>query len=81
MRGLAQVDRLADNHIVARLDLLDDASLLARFLLKLHVVAHGNRVGASNAVQADFAPQAAFPLATRLIEDDVPAARRFDDLA
>ena len=81
VRGLAQVDRLADNHIITWFDLLDDARILAWFLFKLHIVAHGHGIGAADAIQTDLAAQAALPLSSLFVEDDVPAARRFDDLA
>ena len=75
MRGLAQVDRLADNHIIARFDLLNDPCLLVRLLLKLHIVAHRHRVSGTNAIQTNLAAQTALPLPTRFVEDNVPAAR------
>ena len=81
MRSLTQVNRLPDNHIVTWLNLLDDARFLARFLFKFNIVADGHGIGGTDAVQTDFSAQTTLPLPSRFVEDDVPASRRFDDLA
>ena len=75
MGGLAEVDRLTHDDVVAGLDLLDDARVLARLLIEDHVIAHRHRVGGAQSVEAYLAPKTAVPTASRLVEDNVPASR------
>lgn len=78
MALFAQVLRLANDIVSALINARDER----RPLLihgNLHMVAHGNRVGAANAFKAEIAFDFAFHRAAVIGFHRVPAARVFND--
>ena len=78
MALFAQVLRLANDIVSALINTRDERRPLS-IHGNLHPVAHGNRVGAANAFQAEIALDFAFHRAAVIGFHRVPAARVFND--